>query len=111
MKIGSIFKESNEVEEKSSETPGKSVECRTTSEADIGDSAIARIEKVFNQVFKGKITFQPTLTKDGKWDSLKHVELIVSIEEEFQVRFSIAEAAKVISVEKLTAVLEQKLER
>ena len=109
MKIGSIFKKSNEVEEKSSETPEKSVEGRATSEANEGDSAIDRIEKVFNQVFKGKIAFQPTLTKDGKWDSLKHVELIVSLEEEFQVRFSTAETVKMISVEKLTAVLEQKL--
>ena len=71
MKIASLFKRSNEVEEKSSETPEKSVGDRVVSETNEGDSAIDRIEKVFNRVFKGKILFQQTVKKEGKWDSLK----------------------------------------
>ena len=59
-----------------------------------------RIQRVFETVFRGKLAFSPTLqmSMEPTWDSLKHVQLVVALEQEFDVRFDGADAASMLSV-------------
>ncbi|WP_106768582.1 phosphopantetheine-binding protein [Paenibacillus faecalis] len=42
------------------------------------------------------------------WDSLKHMELILRLEEELNVRFSIKEVAAITSLDDLVEIIEVK---
>lgn len=42
------------------------------------------------------------------WDSLKHMELILRLEEHFNIRFSIKEVAGITSVDDLVEIIEVK---
>ncbi|MEX1028428.1 MAG: acyl carrier protein [Paenibacillaceae bacterium] len=42
------------------------------------------------------------------WDSLKHIELILRLEEQFQVRFSSREVAEIQSTDDLVQIIEVK---
>lgn len=42
------------------------------------------------------------------WDSLKHMELILRLEEQFNVRFSIKEVAGITSLDDLVEIIEVK---
>lgn len=42
------------------------------------------------------------------WDSLKHMELILRLEEEFRVRFSSREVAEIQSLDHLVQIIEFK---
>ena len=42
------------------------------------------------------------------WDSLKHMELILRLEEQFNVRFSIKEVAEITSLDDLVEIIEVK---
>ncbi|MFC7678010.1 acyl carrier protein [Paenibacillus sp. GCM10028914] len=42
------------------------------------------------------------------WDSLKHMELILRLEEQFNVRFSINEVAGITSLDDLVEIIEVK---
>ncbi|MBB3315498.1 acyl carrier protein [Rhizobium sp. BK181] len=52
----------------------------------------------------------PHLTKDdvGSWDSLKQMDLVVSLEREFNVELEIADIITMTSVEKINRVLKAK---
>jgi len=43
-----------------------------------------------------------------EWDSLKHIELLLAIEEEFSVEFSDFEIAKLQSINELIALVAHK---
>jgi acyl carrier protein len=60
-----------------------------------------RIQKVFQEVFDndGLYVTDAMSAKDvPNWDSLAHVKLIVSLEEEFSVRFSLQEVTTMSNV-------------
>ncbi|GAA0373724.1 acyl carrier protein [Paenibacillus motobuensis] len=40
-----------------------------------------------------------------QWDSLKHLELILALEEEFQVRFTAEQAVNIHSLEDIVTIL------
>lgn len=42
----------------------------------------------------------------ANWDSLKHMELILRLEEEFQMRFTIQQVSSIQSVDDLVKVIE-----
>ncbi|MGM1048182.1 MAG: acyl carrier protein [Bacillota bacterium] len=42
------------------------------------------------------------------WDSLKHMELILRLEEQFKLRFSIKEVAGITSLDDLVEIIEVK---
>jgi|DewCreStandDraft_1066081.scaffolds.fasta_scaffold00149_55 acyl carrier protein len=44
----------------------------------------------------------------ANWDSLRHMELILRLEEEFQVRFSSKEVAEIKSLEDFVQMIEAK---
>jgi len=75
------------------------------------EASTSRLERVFANVFQGKLTFSPDLKRDNQpsWDSLKHIELLVALEQEFAVRLDGADATEMTSVEKILQVLGQKL--
>ncbi|MGG2053153.1 acyl carrier protein [Lysinibacillus pakistanensis] len=47
--------------------------------------------------------------KNAGWDSIKHLEIIMAIEEEFDIRFSSAEVTKVKNVTDLYTIVEEKV--
>jgi len=60
-----------------------------------------RLEKVFRVVFDDpalQIRDEYKADDIPGWDSLRHINLIVSIEEEFDIRFSTAEIASLACV-------------
>lgn len=44
----------------------------------------------------------------ANWDSLKHMELILRLEEQFGVRFSIREVAEIQSLDDIAKIIEVK---
>ena len=69
-----------------------------------------RLTAVFRDVFE-----DPNLNIDGltrsnypEWDSLAQVKLIISIEEEFNIKLTIDQVANVSSVDQLRSLLAEK---
>ena len=70
-----------------------------------------RLQQVFREVFdNNKLTLSDTLSPETmpQWDSLAHVRLMMSCEEEFGVKFSIDETVESTSVASLKSVLAAK---
>lgn len=40
-----------------------------------------------------------------KWDSLKHIEIVFQVEEEFDVRFEEEQIAQLVDIDSITAVI------
>ncbi len=51
----------------------------------------------------------PSRQTEPKWDSLKHVELLFSIEDQFGIRFGGEEMAALDSLPKLVSAVEQQI--
>jgi acyl carrier protein len=69
----------------------------------------AKLENVFRQVFDdAEFDFSMDLTREQlpAWDSLGHIRLVSSIEEEFGVQFSIEEIESLTSVGRVVALLQ-----
>lgn len=79
-----------------------------TNQADIYEA----IEEIFDDVFfDGGFTFSESLSSEDipQWDSLAHIRLLTTIEEQFSVRFDIEQIADLKSVERLLSALTEKL--
>jgi acyl carrier protein len=72
---------------------------------------VPRIRKVFRSVFGSEIVFDATLsrTQEPRWTSLKHVEFIISLENEFGVRFDGADATDMTSIATVIEKVGQRL--
>jgi acyl carrier protein len=71
-----------------------------------------RLTKVFREVFDDdEIVARPDLTASDveEWDSLKHVRLILSVENAFKVRFSASEVSNLKNVADLAKVIQSKV--
>jgi acyl carrier protein len=76
------------------------------------DDFIERVQDVFREVFENDaITiFNEMQAKDVKgWDSLAHVNLIMALEDTFQVRFTTREVMGFQNVGEMLACLRGKL--
>jgi len=64
---------------------------------------IALIQNVFEKLFKTKIKKFENLefNKSKNWDSLKHIQLIVSLEKELKVKIKTSEVEKLTSYKKI----------
>lgn len=64
------------------------------------DELTARVQKVFGTVFGPRVPFRSDLCRasEGRWTSLKHVELLVALENEFGVRFDGGDATDMVSI-------------
>jgi acyl carrier protein len=70
-----------------------------------------RLQQIFREVFENdRLTLSDSLSAESmpEWDSLAHMKLIMTCEEEFGVKFSIEETVESNSVAKLKAVLAAK---
>jgi acyl carrier protein len=58
---------------------------------------------------KEQVTLQTSPSTIDTWDSLKHLDLILALEQEFALQISPDEMAEMSSVEIITKVIEEKL--
>lgn len=80
----------------------------------MSEDLLPELQRVFRAVFNSpQLVLRADMTaKDVKgWDSLKHVELMMSVEGEFGVRFKTAEIAAMENVGALLGTLREKLAR
>jgi acyl carrier protein len=70
-----------------------------------------RIQKTFSTVFGPHVPFRAELRRvdEPRWTSLKHVELIIALEQEFGVRFDGADATDMISIPVVTERIRQRV--
>lgn len=71
-----------------------------------------RVESIFRKVLNQPalvLTRELTAASVKGWDSLKHVELIVSVEGEFGIRFKTAEVGALNNVGELLDKVESKV--
>ena len=67
--------------------------------------------KIMSQVFntdKNSINEFSTMNSVENWDSLKHIDLMMSIEEEFEITFMADEIAGMNSFKKITEALKSR---
>jgi acyl carrier protein len=64
---------------------------------------INKIQNIFEKIFKEKINNFEKLefNKTKKWDSLKHIQLIVSFEKELAVKIKTSDVEKLTSYKKI----------
>lgn len=72
----------------------------------------SRLNEVFKEVFDDKnIVINDETTADDieDWDSLEHINLIVAIENEFGVKFSMGETTSLKNVGEMATLIKNKL--
>ena len=72
-----------------------------------------KIKKIMANVFQielDKINNDTSPNSIEKWDSLKHLNLIVALEEEFEIKFDEDEIASMISFSIISATIQAYLE-
>ena len=59
----------------------------------------ARLEKILKEVFQvEKIDLNLSMDEIPKWDSFKHYELIIAVENEFKIKLEITDTIEIISI-------------
>ena len=74
-------------------------------------SIVERLEEVFHSVFNDesiKITEQTTSEDVQGWDSVAHINLMLSVEQAFSVHFASTELSGFNNVGELVSILERK---
>lgn len=72
----------------------------------------SRLNEVFKDVFDDKnIVINDETTADDieDWDSLEHINLVVAIENEFGVKFSMGETTSLKNVGEMATLIKNKL--
>jgi acyl carrier protein len=78
----------------------------------IGDAEELSLKQVLAEIFEldpSTIDGATSIDNVELWDSLQHISMIVSVEQEFGVRFSEEEMAELLSYERLRSALASKL--
>ena len=58
-----------------------------------------RLEKILKEVFQvEKINLSLSMDEISEWDSFKHYELIIAVENEFKIKFKIADVLEITSI-------------
>jgi acyl carrier protein len=72
----------------------------------------ARVETVFGRVFGQRTPFAPTLSRldEPRWNSMKHMEFLLGLEQEFGVRFDGADATDMVSMADVFERVRSKVE-
>ena len=71
-----------------------------------------RIKKILGNIFninRNLINKKTSSSNIAKWDSLKHMNLIMALEEEFNTEFTDEEIVYIMSYSRIVAVLKKKL--
>jgi acyl carrier protein len=76
-------------------------------------SILKRLQTVFNSVFAVGINVRADLTAHDVtgWDSLTHVKLILAVEREFHIRFSLREINSFQNVGDMANAIESKAKK
>ena len=71
-----------------------------------------KIKRVFDDVFKGSINFNSGLSREteSRWDSMKHIEFLVAMEKEFNLRFDGSDATEMNSINKIISIIEHRIQ-
>lgn len=70
-----------------------------------------KIKEIMSQVFEMKVgDFPDSISQEkiGNWDSLRHLNLIVELEEAFDKSFEPEEISEMISMEKIIETISKK---
>lgn len=70
-----------------------------------------KIIKIMSKVFKldeNELNDDSSIENVKPWDSLMHINFILSLEEEFDCEFSSDEIIQMISIKKIVSILENK---
>ena len=72
------------------------------------EQIINRLSNVFNETLGGN-KFELTITMDKvpEWDSLKHIQLLSSIEDSFNIEIQFEDAIKMISGESILDIIKK----
>ena len=76
------------------------------------DKIYERLNEVFRDVFDDEtIVVNENTTADDieDWDSLEHINLVVAIENEFGIKFSMGETTSLKNVGEMVSLINQKL--
>ena len=71
---------------------------------------LEKIQEVFEDVFDcepEQVTLETTIDNLDEWDSLKHLQLVTTLEEEFNHKFSMDEIINLNSVAKIIESLQK----
>ncbi len=71
-----------------------------------------RMNKVFREIFEDpaiSLKDETTAQDIEGWDSLRHIDLIMQLEEEFGLRFTVDDITGLKNVGEMIAMLERKL--
>lgn len=71
-----------------------------------------KLSDIFQETFDNDdVIATPELTANEveEWDSLSHIRVIVAIEEEFVIKFSISEIVELKNVGEMAALIESKV--
>ena len=68
-----------------------------------------KVKKIFESEFKMEIDDSFDKFSTDKWDSFKHLDLIVAIEKEFDISFTPSEIGTIASYKDVITVLNNKL--
>lgn len=71
-----------------------------------------RIEKVFKEVFDDDefvLDLQLASNQMPEWDSMTHIQLILALEQEFNIKFNTQQIANMDSVEKIMLIIQEKV--
>lgn len=68
-----------------------------------------KIKKIMNEIFKEEITDDFSKFTTDKWDSFAHLDLIVKIEQEFNISFTPDEIGNITSYKDLVKIINEKV--
>jgi acyl carrier protein len=70
-----------------------------------------RIELVFARVFGRRVRFKNDMSRlqQPQWTSLKHVEFLIALEQEFGIRFDGADATDMVDIPVIVDRVQKKL--
>ena len=68
-----------------------------------------KIKKIMNKIFKEEITDDFSKFTTDKWDSFAHLDLIVKIEQEFNISFTPDEIGNITSYKDLVKIINEKV--
>jgi acyl carrier protein len=72
--------------------------------------SLKQLSEIFSSAFEEKVELNMDSSKENleQWDSLKHLHLILELEEQLNVRFNTEEIEQMTSVNKIVYVLGHK---
>jgi acyl carrier protein len=72
-------------------------------------SVEARVEKIFKKVFESEAISGINKSSYPEWDSLKHIELILELEDEFLIELSNTASAEIYDLNSCVEILAEVL--